>query len=55
MISPAATSTGALTETLREDGIWVERGGKRLLSFSCNDYLNFTQHPADQTGRHCRR
>ena len=35
----------ALTETLREDGIWVERDGKRLLSFSCNDYLNLTQHP----------
>ena len=36
----------SLTETLREDGIWVERDGKRLLSFSCNDYLNLTQHPA---------
>lgn len=36
----------ALTETVREDGIWVERGGRRLLSFSCNDYLNLTQHPA---------
>jgi len=36
----------ALSETLREDGIWVERDGKRLLSFSCNDYLNLTQHPA---------
>ena len=36
----------SLTETLREDGIWVERGGRRLLSFSCNDYLNLTQHPA---------
>ena len=36
----------ALTETMREDGIWVERGGRRLLSFSCNDYLNLTQHPA---------
>jgi 8-amino-7-oxononanoate synthase len=35
-----------LTGTLREDDIWVERGGRRLLSFSCNDYLNFTQHPA---------
>ena len=35
-----------LTGTLREDGIWVERDGRRLLSFSCNDYLNFTQHPA---------
>ncbi len=36
----------SLTDTLREDGIWVERGGRRLLSFSCNDYLNLTQHPA---------
>ena len=36
----------ALTETLREDGIWVERNGRRLLSFSCNDYLNLSQHPA---------
>jgi 8-amino-7-oxononanoate synthase len=36
----------ALVETVREDGIWIERAGKRLLSFSCNDYLNLTQHPA---------
>jgi 8-amino-7-oxononanoate synthase len=36
----------ALAETVREDGIWVERDGRRLLSFSCNDYLNLTQHPA---------
>ena len=35
-----------LSETFREDGIWVERDGRRLLSFSCNDYLNLTQHPA---------
>ena len=35
----------ALADTVREDGIWVERDGKRLLSFSCNDYLNLTQHP----------
>src|SRR5690242_10254829 len=35
-----------LRETLREDGIWVDRNGRRLLSFSCNDYLNLTQHPA---------
>jgi len=34
-----------LAETMREDGIWVERSGRRLLSFSCNDYLNLTQHP----------
>jgi 8-amino-7-oxononanoate synthase len=36
----------SLTETVREDGIFVERNGRRLLSFSCNDYLNLTQHPA---------
>lgn len=35
-----------LAGTFREDGIWVERNGRRLLSFSCNDYLNLTQHPA---------
>jgi 8-amino-7-oxononanoate synthase len=35
-----------LADTYREDGIWVERDGRRLLSFSCNDYLNLTQHPA---------
>src|ERR1700686_5234497 len=36
----------ALAETVREDGIWVERDGKRLLSFSCNDYFNLKQHSA---------
>src|SRR5215468_7631334 len=35
-----------LVETDRLDGIWVERDGRRLLSFCCNDYLNLTQHPA---------
>ena len=34
-----------LAETTRTDGLWVERDG-RLLSFSCNDYLNLTHHPA---------
>lgn len=33
-------------ETRRLDGLWVERGGRRLLSFSCNDYLNLSHHPA---------
>jgi 8-amino-7-oxononanoate synthase len=35
----------SLAETARVDGIWTERGGRRLLSFSCNDYLNLTHHP----------
>src|SRR5262245_15720436 len=35
-----------LVETDRIDGIWVERNGRRLLSFCCNDYLNLTHHPA---------
>lgn len=34
-----------LIDTARDDGIWVKRGGKKMLSFSCNDYLNLTQHP----------
>ncbi|MGA7185914.1 MAG: 8-amino-7-oxononanoate synthase [Pseudolabrys sp.] len=36
----------ALNKTVREDGLWIERNGRKLLSFSCNDYLNLTQHPA---------
>jgi len=35
-----------LVETDRTDGLWVVRQGLRLLSFSCNDYLNLTHHPA---------
>jgi 8-amino-7-oxononanoate synthase len=34
-----------LVDSAREDGVWIERDGKRLLSFSCNDYLNLTHHP----------
>ena len=34
-----------LADTMREDGLWVTRGDRRLLSFSCNDYLNLTHHP----------
>jgi 8-amino-7-oxononanoate synthase len=35
-----------LAETDRLDGIWVERDGRRLLSFCCNDYLGLSHHPA---------
>jgi 8-amino-7-oxononanoate synthase len=35
-----------LKEDWRLDGLWIERGGRRLLSFSCNDYLNLSHHPA---------
>ena len=35
-----------MAATARDDGAWVERDGVRLLSFSCNDYLNLSRHPA---------
>src|SRR3954451_9482453 len=35
-----------LAETERLDGVFVERSGRRLISFCCNDYLNLSQHPA---------
>lgn len=34
-----------LTPTRRHDGAVVERDGRRLISFSCNDYLGLSQHP----------
>ena len=42
----AAQLRRRLTSTHRLDGLWVERDGRRLLSFSCNDYLNLSHHPA---------
>jgi 8-amino-7-oxononanoate synthase len=35
-----------LVPTDRRDDLWVERNGRRLLSFSCNDYLGLSHHPA---------
>ena len=32
-------------ETHRIDGVRATRGGKPLISFCCNDYLNLTRHP----------
>jgi len=36
----------SLVDTTRLDGIWALRNGRRLVSFSCNDYLNLSQHPS---------
>jgi 8-amino-7-oxononanoate synthase len=36
-----------LVDTERH-GLWVERDGRRLISFSCNDYLGLAYHPAVQ-------
>ena len=35
-----------VVDAARTDSIWMVRNGRRLLSFSCNDYLNLAQHPA---------
>src|SRR4051794_9005715 len=38
----------SLVPTGRTGDLWVERNGRRLLSFSCNDYLGWSQQPALQ-------
>lgn len=42
----AASLLRRLKPTRRLAGAWVERDGRRLLSFSCNDYLGLSHHPA---------
>ncbi len=44
----ATLERGRLRRTLAttaRHGIYAERDGRRLVSFSCNDYLNLTEHP----------
>jgi 8-amino-7-oxononanoate synthase len=41
----AASLKRTIRPTHRQDGVWVERDGRRLVSFSCNDYLGLSQHP----------
>src|SRR5882672_2035270 len=35
-----------LVTSARHDGVMVERGGRQLISFCCNDYLGLSAHPA---------
>ncbi|HKR87797.1 MAG TPA: 8-amino-7-oxononanoate synthase [Phenylobacterium sp.] len=42
----ASSLLRTLRPTGRRDGVFVERGGRRLVSFSCNDYLGLSHHPA---------
>lgn len=34
-----------LTTSERHEGVFITRGGKRLVSMSCNDYFGLSQHP----------
>ncbi|MDX2275938.1 MAG: 8-amino-7-oxononanoate synthase [Hyphomonadaceae bacterium] len=41
----AANLRRRLAVSDRLDALWIERGGRKLLSFSCNDYLNLSHDP----------
>ena len=34
-----------LNPSVRHDGVYISRGGKEFVSFSCNDYLGLSHHP----------
>jgi 8-amino-7-oxononanoate synthase len=40
-----ASTRRVLETTLRDGAVTIERGGRRLVSFCCNDYLNMTTRP----------